>query len=162
MKLKVKNGSGLVCKILGCCINGVENLICLKKIMSAELVQRTKLFALRVIRLVKVLPSNDVTAVVLGKQLLRSGTSVGANYRSALRGRSDKDFLSRISVAEEEADETIYWLELFIESGVVSKTKLLDLLDEANQITAILASIIITKKKNIRLAVEAMSKAKVK
>jgi len=77
---------------------------------------------------------------VLGKQVLRSGTSVGANYRSALRGRSSKDFLSRISIAEEEADGTVYWLELLIEAGIVSEKKMKLLLQEARELTAILTA----------------------
>ena len=108
--------------------------------MSEELVTRTKQFAIRIIKLVQSLPQSDKVADVLGKQVLRSGTSIGANYRSALRGRSDKDFLSRLSIAEEEADETIYWLELLIEAGIVSENKLKSLLQEARELTAILTA----------------------
>lgn len=75
--------------------------------MSEELISRTKKFAIRIIRLVKSLPEKDKVFDVIVRQILRSGTAIGANYRSALRGRSDKDFLSRITIAEEEADETI-------------------------------------------------------
>jgi four helix bundle protein len=75
--------------------------------MSAELMARTKAFAVRIIKFIQVLPPNDRIAQTLGHQLLRSATSIGANYRSALRGRSDKDFISRIGIAEEEAYETI-------------------------------------------------------
>jgi len=118
--------------------------------MSVELKLRTQKFAIRIIKLVESLPKEDMVANVLGKQVLRSGTSVGANYRSALRGRSSKDFLSRISIAEEEADETIYWLELIVEAGLVSERKMSALLQEAKEITAILTASSKTKKKNIQ------------
>jgi four helix bundle protein len=76
-----------------------------------DLKARTQAFALRVIRMVQALPRNRV-ADVIGKQVLRSATTVGANYRSACRGRSKPDFISKLGIAEEEADETCYWLEL--------------------------------------------------
>ncbi len=79
----------------------------IKYIYERKLISRTKKFAIRIIRLVKSLPEKDKVSDVIGRQILRSGTAIGANYRSALRGRSDKDFLSRITIAEEEADETI-------------------------------------------------------
>jgi four helix bundle protein len=87
-------------------------------------------------------------ADILGRQLLRSGTSVGANYRSACRARSTADFISKIGVVEEEADETIYWMELLIEAGLVRKDDLISLLDEANQILAITISSIKTARKS--------------
>lgn len=117
--------------------------------MSKELVERTKKFALRIIKLVQSLPEKDKVSEVLGRQVLRSGPSVGANYRSALRGRSEKDFLSRIAIAEEEADETIYWLELLIEAGIVTEKKMKLLLQEAKELTAILTTIGKTKKQNM-------------
>jgi four helix bundle protein len=80
--------------------------------------QRTKKFALRVIRLVDSLP-NRRSARVMGDQLLRSGTSVGANYRAACRARSRKEFCSKLGIVEEEADESAYWMELLIESNTV-------------------------------------------
>jgi len=101
-----------------------------------ELKQRTKAFALRIIRLVEALP-NTSTARVIGNQLLRAGTSVGANYRAACRARSQAEFISKIGVVEEEADESAYWLELLIEAAVLSPTKVQALLDEANELTAI-------------------------
>ncbi|MDB5230044.1 MAG: hypothetical protein JWN76_849 [Chitinophagaceae bacterium] len=76
----------------------------------------------------------------MGKQVLRSATSVGANYRSALRARSSKDFLSKLTIAEEDADETIYWLELIVESGIISFKKMEELIKEAKEITAILTA----------------------
>jgi four helix bundle protein len=119
--------------------------------MSGELVKRTKQFAIRVIKLVQSLPDHDKVAEVLGRQILRSGTSVGANYRSALRGRSDKDFLSRLAIAEEEADETVYWLELLIEAGIVSEKKLRLLLQEARELTAILTASGKTQKAKMKI-----------
>ena len=80
-----------------------------------EVKQRTKLFALGIIQLVESLPK-ERTAEVLGRQLLRSGTSVGSNYRSACRARSIPDFISKMSIVEEEADESLYWMELLIEA----------------------------------------------
>lgn len=117
--------------------------------MSKELVERTKKFAIRIIKLVQHLPEKEKVSEVLGKQVLRSGTSVGANYRSALRGRSEKDFLSRISIAEEEADETVYWLKLIVEAGIVSEKKMKLLLQEARELTAILTTAGKTKKENM-------------
>ena len=97
--------------------------------------QRTKKLALRVIDLIEDLPKTR-TADVIGRQLLRSGTSVGANYRSACRGKSTADVLSKLAVVEEEADETAYWLELLIEGTVVAQTQIADLFKETNEILA--------------------------
>lgn len=119
--------------------------------MSEQLVTRTKQFAIRVIKLVQSLPEKNKVADVLGRQVLRSGTAIGANYRSALRGRSDKDFLSRISIAEEKADETVYWLELLIEAGLVSEEKLCFLLKEERELTAILTAAGKTQKQKMNL-----------
>ena len=106
---------------------------------AEELKRRTKTFAIRIIRLVEALP-NTSTARVIGNQLLRAGTSVGANYRAACRARSQAEFISKIGVVEEEADESAYWLELLIEAAVLSPTKVQALLDEANELTAIFAA----------------------
>ena len=110
-----------------------------------ELKQRTRSFALRVIRLVESLPRSN-SAEVLGKQLLRSGTSVGANYRAACRGRSLADFIAKMSIVEEEADECIYWIELLIESGHIKAALVRPLLDEAHQIVAIAVAAIKTSR----------------
>ena len=88
--------------------------------------ERTKQFALRVIRLVEALPRGR-TADVIGKQLLRAGTSVGANYRAACRARSGAAMVAKLSIVEEEADECIFWLELLADSDLVPATRLLDL-----------------------------------
>src|SRR3954466_5915232 len=106
---------------------------------ETEMKSRTKAFALRVITLTKSL-SADFVGRRLGDQLLRAGTSVAANYRSACRARSKADFLSKLGIVEEEADESMLWMELMIESGLIPLSKLEGLLDEANQITAIIVA----------------------
>ncbi len=97
--------------------------------------ERTKKFALGVAKLVESLPRTR-TAEVLGRQLLRSGTSVGANYRSACRGRSASDVVAKLGIVEEEADESIYWMELLSDSGSVPAESLAALSKEANEIVA--------------------------
>lgn len=104
-----------------------------------ELKERTKCFALAVVKLCTVLPRNPVSDV-LGRQLLRSGTSVGANYRAACRARSRADFVSKMAIFEEEADESAYWIELLVESGQVDAHRASDLQAEANELTAIAAA----------------------
>ena len=106
---------------------------------ESEMKQRTKAFALRVIKLVNSL-SKDLVSRRLGDQLLRSGTSVAANYRAACRARSKADFISKLGIVEEEADESALWMELLIESGMVPQRRLEKLLDEANQLTAIVVA----------------------
>ncbi len=114
---------------------------------SNEIKKRTKSFALRIIRLVESLPKGK-TSDVIGRQLLRSGTSVGANYRASCRARSRADFIAKMGIVEEETDESIYWMELLVQSGLVEKDRVCDLMDEANQITAIVVSSIKTARKN--------------
>src|SRR5260370_22825421 len=97
-----------------------------------ELRCRTKRFALRIIRLFQHLP-RSTEAQILGKQLLRSGTSVGANYRAAGRARSKAEFSSKIGIVVEEADETVFWLECLVESGIVTEDLLQDLLRETTE-----------------------------
>jgi four helix bundle protein len=101
-----------------------------------ELQARTKAFALRVIKLVDTLPRSAAGQVV-GRQLLRSATSVGANYRAACRAQSHAEFAAKLSVVVEEADESLYWLELLHESNLIKPERLSDLLNEANEIVAI-------------------------
>jgi four helix bundle protein len=120
-----------------------------KSMEPKDLKQRTKEFALRIIELVESLPRGKITDVI-GKQLLRSGTSVGANYRSACRAKSTADFISKMGTVEEEADESIYWMELLIESGLISKDEVDGLLDEADQIVAIIVSSIRTARRRKR------------
>jgi four helix bundle protein len=112
-----------------------------------EMKARTKKFALRVIRLVESLPDTK-TANVIGNQLLRSGTSVGANYRAACRAKSTADFISKLSIVEEENDESIYWMELLIESETVRENLLQNLMKEADEILSIVVSSIKTSKEN--------------
>ena len=105
-----------------------------------DLRERTKLFGLRIVRMFVALPKTD-EARVLGKQVLRSGTSVGANYREAHRARSKPEFISKLGDCLKELDETAYWLELLTESGIVPQPKFASLQDETNQLLAILTTI---------------------
>ena len=107
----------------------------MKESQRQDLGKRTKDFALRIIRLVVALPKTT-EAQVIGKQLLRSGTSVGAHYREARRAKSDADFVSKIEGALQESDETIYWLELLAESGIVKPERLKPLTDECEELIA--------------------------
>jgi four helix bundle protein len=110
--------------------------------------RRTKQLALRVIKAVESLPKNR-TADVLGRQLIRSGTSIGANYRAACRGKSTADVIAKLRIVEEEADESAYWMELLIESGLVSEARLSELMQETNEIVAMtVASIRTLQKRN--------------
>jgi four helix bundle protein len=110
-----------------------------------EMKARTKSFALRIIKLVEALPSNR-TADVIGRQLVRSGTSVAANYRAACRAKSNADFIAKMGSVEEEADESSFWLEVIIESGLMKEELVKDLKDEADQIVAIIVSSINTAR----------------
>jgi four helix bundle protein len=114
-----------------------------------DLKQRTKDFALRIIKLVESLPKTR-TSEVLGKQLLRSGTSVGANYRAACRSRSPAEFQAKMGIVEEEADECGYWIELLTESAQVKPTRVFELLKEAGEITAIAVTSIKTSRQHSR------------
>lgn len=102
---------------------------------EAQFKERTKEYGLRIIRLVEAL-SDTQTASIIGRQLLRAGTSVGANYRAACRGQSTADTLAKLAIVEEEADESLYWMELLAKSGLVSEDRLRPLLDEGDQIVA--------------------------
>ena len=106
---------------------------------DSELKLRTKRFALRVMKLVAALPQ-DAVGRPIGNQLIRSATSVGANYRAACRGRSKAEFASNLNIVIEESDESCYWLELIIEGELLPKEKVEPLLDEANQRTAIMVA----------------------
>ncbi len=112
---------------------------------GGDLKARTKGYALRVIALVDVLPRTR-SAEVIGRQLLRCATSVGANYRAARRGRSDADFVAKLKIVEEEADECLYWLELLIESGMVQAEQVADVQAEGNAILAITVASIKTMR----------------
>ncbi len=108
-----------------------------------EFKNRTKQIALRVIKVIEALPST-LTAQVIGKQLLRSATSIGANYRAACRGKSTADVLHKLSIVEEEADESIYWLELLLESQIMSEKQLSSIIREIDEIVAMTVSSIKT------------------
>jgi four helix bundle protein len=104
-----------------------------------ELLQRTKQFALRIFKLVGALPQT-IQGKAVAAQLIRSGTSVAANYRAACRARSKAEFVAKLGIVEEEADETAFWLELIIETELVPSAKVKPLLIEAREIVAIMAS----------------------
>jgi four helix bundle protein len=109
---------------------------------------RTKQLALKIIELVESLPRNR-TADVIVRQLLRSGTSIGANYRAACRGKSKADVISKLAIVEEEADETIYWMELLIESKIVYTSRIDALIRETNEILAMVVASIKTLRRAI-------------
>lgn len=113
-----------------------------------EFKERTKLVALRVIKLVEALPKHQ-TAEIIGKQLLRSATSVGANYRSACRGKSTADVIAKLGIVEEEADESLYWMELLVEAGIVPAPRLESLRSEMDAVLAMtVASIKTLRSRN--------------
>lgn len=116
---------------------------------KVELKRRTQLFAIDVIKFTEMLPSNR-SLNILVNQLLRSSSSIGANYRSACRGKSMADFINKIIIVEEEADESVYWLELIEESGLTA-IDLSILKQEANELTAIFTAIGKTAKENQKL-----------
>jgi len=106
---------------------------------ESELKRRTKVFGLRVFKLVDALPKN-LQGRAIGSQLVRSGTSVGANYRAACRARSRAEFISRLGVVEEEADESAYWMEMIVEAELLKPTLVKPLLAEANELVAIITA----------------------
>jgi four helix bundle protein len=112
-----------------------------------DLKTRTKQFALRAMKLVDVLP-NTAQGRVVANQLIRSATSVGANYRAACRGRSQAEFVSKLSIVLEESDECCYWLELIMEGGLIPMEEVTDLYREADEITAIMTASHKTAQKN--------------
>ena len=121
-----------------------------------ELKKRTKQFGLRTMKLVSVLPKS-IEGRAIGNQLIRSGTSVGANYRSACKGRSKAEFIAKLGIVEEEADESAYWMELIIEGNLLQKSTVDPLLKEANEIVAIMAA---SRKSASRSNCKSSSKAK--
>lgn len=110
-----------------------------------ELRLRTKQFAIRIVRLFQSLPTTD-EARTLGKQLLRSGTSVAANYRAVCRARSKAEFLAKLGIVVEEIDETVFWLELFAETDIVRAARMENILQEANELLAIFVTSQMTAK----------------
>jgi four helix bundle protein len=113
-----------------------------------DLQKRTKVFAVRVIKLVRYLQKDPIGKIIANYQLLRSGTAVAANYRAACRSKSRKDFISKIGTVVEESDETQFWLEILVESGVVETPLVADLLQEAGEITAIMTASKISAVRN--------------
>lgn len=118
---------------------------------SEAMKRRTKAFAVRVIKLVDSL-HNKVTAREIGRQLLRSGMSVGSNYRAACQGRSKAEFCSKLGIVEEEADESIFWMELLIDSGLVKKKQLEPLIAEGGEILKVVISSIKTTRNRDKVA----------
>ena len=119
---------------------------------KVELQARTKKFAIDIIKLVSALPANNRALNVLANQLLRCSSSVGANYRSAGKGKSTADFINKIVIVEEEADESIYWLELMEEPGLITFENISILKQEARELTAIFTAIGKTAKENQRIS----------
>lgn len=109
------------------------------KYQHEELKHRTKAFAIRIVRLFQSLPKTE-EARVIGRQLMRSGCSVAANYRAVCRARSKAEFIAKVGVVVEEADETVFWLEMLVDTDIVAKKKMESLLKEANELLAIFAA----------------------
>lgn len=106
---------------------------------SEDLKKRTKVFSIEIIYLTRLFPKND-EGFIIKKQIIRSATSVAANYRAVCRARSSADFISKIAIVEEEADETLFWLEIATEIELVNSEQAAKLMDEANQLTAIFSA----------------------
>ena len=104
-----------------------------------EMYERTMQFSVRIVRMVKAMP-RGIAEDVIAKQLTKSATSIGANYREASHGKSTADFVAKLKISEGEADETLYWLQLLVNSGIMKQSKLQALIDEANELVAILTA----------------------
>ena len=105
-----------------------------------EMKARTKAYANRIVRLCQTLPKNDWVAKTLGSQLLRSGTSVGANYRAVCRAKSTPDFINKLRIVEEEGDESLFWMELLADNGIVKPPLLVELMKEGDEILSIVVA----------------------
>ena len=114
--------------------------------IQTDLKKRTKVFSIRIIRLSKTL-STDWISITIGKQIIRCGTSVGANYRATVLAKSDKDFINKLKIVEEELDESIFWMEILMEAGIIKQAKLSSLLKEGDELLRIISASIITMKK---------------
>ena len=125
-----------------------------------ELKDRTKQFAIRVVKLISRLPSS-IEGQAIARQLIRSGTSVGANYRAACRGRSKAEFIAKLGIVEEEADESAFWMEIIIETGLLKKDLVEALLKEANELVAIMAASRKSAKKRLTQSQIANPKSKI-
>ena len=122
-----------------------SRLLAIPAMTAEELKQRTKVFAVNVLKFTGTLPA-DLATVVIARQLIKSGTSVGANYRASCRAKSRADFIAKMTTSEEEADETRYWLEILVETHVVNKERVQTLLDEADQLVRIFIASIKTAR----------------
>jgi four helix bundle protein len=114
--------------------------------LPEQLRKRTKEFALRIVRLFRELPKKD-EARMIGKQVFRSGTSVAANYRAVCRARSKAEFIAKMGIVVEEIDETVFWLELQVETGIIAEGQMKSLLEEAKELLAIFAASHLTSRK---------------
>jgi four helix bundle protein len=114
-----------------------------------EMKNRTKVYANRIVKLCSALPGNWI-AQTLGKQLLRSGTSVGANYRAVCRAKSSSDFINKLRIVEEECDESLFWMELLVDNNLVKASRLGDLMKEADEILSIVVSSAKTARTSVR------------
>ncbi|MBI5417572.1 four helix bundle protein [Candidatus Poribacteria bacterium] len=112
-----------------------------------DLKERTKKFAILIIRFIEIIPKSIIADIII-RQLLRSATSVGANYRAACRAKSRADFIFKMSIVEEEIDESLYWLEILIEVNIINKNQIQYLFEEGNQILSIIVASINTARKN--------------
>ncbi|MBI3491481.1 MAG: four helix bundle protein [Acidobacteria bacterium] len=119
------------------------------RMTAHELKPRTKAFAVEIVKFTGTLPVNTTTAILV-RQLLKSGTSVGANYRASCRAKSRADFIAKMTTAEEEADETRYWLELMVDARIVAQDRIAALLDEAEQLVRIFVTSIKTARGSSR------------
>lgn len=116
---------------------------------AEKLKKRTKDFAIRIVKLYRALP-NTGDAKVIGNQFLRSGTAIAANYRASCRARSNAEFIAKIGVVVEEADETVFWLEMLVDCEIFSEAKMKDMIQEGNELLAIFAASQSTAKKNLK------------
>jgi four helix bundle protein len=110
-----------------------------------DLLKRTKAFSVRIVKMVRSLNPDFATKVLMG-QIIRSGTSVGANYRAACIAKSERDFINKLKIVEEELDETIYWMEIFIDAEIIKKEKLSELMQEGQELFKIISRSIKTLK----------------
>jgi four helix bundle protein len=122
-----------------------HRLLSLRRMDKHDFQRRTKRFGLDVIALIRTLPT-DVASAHVGRQLVRSGTGVGANYRHACRAKSNADFIAKMGTVEEEADESLYWLEVLVESRLVAQKAVAALLDEAEQLLRMVVASINTAR----------------
>ena len=117
--------------------------------MQIQIKNRTKQIGVKIIKLVDDLPNKPSTTII-AKQIIKSSTSIGANYRAACRAKSKPDFINKLKIVEEETDETIYWLEILDECSLIMRDKISDLIKETHEILSIIVASINTTKKNLK------------